>query len=103
MENVIAGSTAYLTVTFRDKDGALAVPSTISYKIDCLTTGTAILASTSVSAASSIDITLTPTNNTIVTATNSREVRRVTVTGTYSGTDAVVSVYDYNLINPSRV
>lgn len=103
MENVSAGSTAYLTATFRDKTGALAVPSTVTYKVDCLTTGTVILASTSATASSSVEFTLTPTINTIQTSTNQKEVRRVTVTGSYGASDAIVAVYDYVVINNARV
>lgn len=104
METVIAGSTSYLQIVFRDKDGNLAVPSAISYRVLCLTTGTEIRSSTSVSAASSVEIVLTAsTDNVIQTSTNAKEVRRVIVTSTYSGSQALVEYYDYTLINSTNV
>lgn len=104
METVIAGSTCYLQVVFKDKDGNLAIPSAITYRVLCLTTGTEIRSSTAVSAASSIEIVLTGgTDNVIQTSTNQKEVRRVLVTSTYSGSQSLVEYYDYTLINPVNV
>ena len=51
----------------------------------------------------SVEFTLTPTINTIQTATNQKEVRRITVTGSYGASDAIVAVYDYVVINNARV
>ena len=42
MERVNEQSTAYLTVSFRDKAGALATPAAISYRVDDEATRTQI-------------------------------------------------------------
>lgn len=93
------GTTAYLTVTFKDKAGANAAPASATYRIDCLTTGAAIKATTPLSAGASVEITLTKTDNRIVTAANVREQRRVTVVGTYGADDQVQHEYDYDVLN----
>lgn len=102
MDIVNEGTTGYLTVSFYDKTGALAAPSTVSYRIDCLSSGTEIVDDTSVSPASSVEIQLTAANNAIVSGLP-RERRRVTVTGTYSGDQAVTHQYDYEVRNLSAV
>lgn len=99
MQRVNEGTTAYLTVSFLDKAGSASAPSAVSYRIDCLTSGAAIKGATSVSAASSVEITLSAVDNALQAQTNPRERRRVTVTGTYGATDAVIDQYDYDVVN----
>lgn len=99
MDRVNEKSTSYLTVSFLDKDGAAATPASVSYRIDCLTTGAAIRGDTSASAASAVTITLTPDDNTLQAQTNASERRRVTVTGTYGASDAVREQFDYEVLN----
>lgn len=102
MDIVNEGTTGYLTVSFYDKAGSLAAPSSITYRIDCLTTQTVVVDDTSVSAASSVEIQLTAANNAILGG-RPRERRRVTVTGSYSGSQAVTHQYDYEVRNLSAV
>ena len=98
MKTVNEASTSYLTVSFYDKDGVLAVPTSITYRIDEPHTDTAILASTAVSAASSVDITITPTQNTHV-VTKWPEKRVVTVTAVYGASDSISEEYEYQIKN----
>lgn len=96
-------TTAYLTVAFFDKTGAAAVPASATYRIDCLTTGTVILDDTALTPAASIEITITPTQNRIITAANAQETRRVTVKATYAGSEQDNREYDYQVKNLAYV
>lgn len=104
MEKVVAGTTTYLTVDFKDKTGAAATPSTVTYKVDNITTNANIRDWTSVSASSSVEITLTADVDNASPGTNyTSDVRRVTVKGVYSGSAQVISFYDYIVENPDYV
>lgn len=103
MDKVVAGTTAYLTVDFKDKDGEPAIPSTVSYKVDNLGTGAVIRASTSATPSSSVEIVLAADVDTASPGPDfTYDVRRVTVTGTYGSTAQVVDYYDFQVINPER-
>lgn len=97
------GSTAYLDVLFKDKDGVVAAPSGVTYRIDCMTTGQQVLADTVISPAGTVEITLTPGNNAIITATNRSEIKRVTVSASYGASDAINKPFDYLVQNLSGV
>lgn len=103
MPSVNEKTTAYLTVRFNDKTGAQQAPASATYRIDCLTTGTAIKAAAALTPAGSVEITLTPTDNRIVAAANVRETRRVTVSAIYGGSDEVHDQFDYDVENRSFV
>jgi len=96
-------TTAYLTVTFLDKNGAAAAPTSVTYRIDCLRSGTVVLADTPLTPAASIEIVITPAQNAIQQAANSNEHKRVTVKATYGAADAVNDQYDYLVRNLSGV
>lgn len=99
MQTVNEGSTAYLTITFKDKTGTPQVPSSITYRIDCMTSGLQVLADTPVTPASSVEITLTPSQNAMLVSGNVRETKRVTVKTLYGISDALNDQYDYQVIN----
>lgn len=104
MERVNEQSTAYVTVSFRDKAGALATPATISYRIDDVETGQEIRDDTAVTpAASSVEITLTPADNTLVNLNRQYEQHVVTVAATYGASDAVRAEYAYEVVNLQQV
>ena len=67
MDKVVAGTTAYLTVNFKDQAGDPAIPSTVSYTVVNLSNGTTITASTSVTPSSSVEIVLSKDTDNIVT------------------------------------
>lgn len=102
-ETVNEGSTAYVTATFRNKAGAVALPTAVTYRIDCITSGQQVRNTTTAEAATSVEITLTPADNVILDPRRNRELRRVTVTGTYGESDAVREQYDYWVRNLSQV
>lgn len=68
------------TAYFRTRStGVAATPTNVKYRIDCLTTGAEIADWTSVSAASSVSISITATHNAIQNDSNQREVKQLTV------------------------
>lgn len=103
MEQVNEKSTCYLTVSFKDKSGAAAVPSTATYRVDDLGSGAQIVGDTSLTVASSIEITLGQSINTMIGAGLASETRRVTVKAVYGAGDTVNAQYDYSVVNLSGV
>lgn len=80
--SVKEGSAFTATAYFRDRaTGAASAPTTIHYRIDNLSTGTALAALTSVGAAASASISITATHNAIQDDTNDYEVIQLTVVG----------------------
>ena len=92
-------STGWLTATFLDKDGVAAVPSTVRYRVDCKTSGTAVRGWASVTPASSVEITLTPSDSAIHDATQEFEEHVVTVEATFGVDDEANAEYTYHVKN----
>ncbi len=93
-------SVAYLTVTFKDRYGALVTPSWASWQVHDPENNTVLLIETAIAPlASSVTLTLTSAINTFIDPTHAEEVRRVTVKA--SGTVSTVAndEFDYNVIN----
>ena len=99
METINEGSTAYLTASFKDKDGTLDAPSAVSYRIDCLTNDQEVRDDTAADAGETVEITLTAADNAIIDSDRQTERRLVTVTATYGEDDALMEEYEYNLKN----
>ena len=79
------GTTATLTMVFKDENGDLVVPDIGSYRIDDVQTGEEILGNTSFDPISSThEVIITETDNRIVSDMKTSEVHRVTVEFTYS-------------------
>ena len=97
------GSTAYLEISFYDKDNNAATPSTVTYRIDDLNSGAEIRADTSVSPASSVEITLTPDDNKILDTTSAYEKRLVTIKTTFGTDDGMNEEYTYLVKNLAGV
>jgi hypothetical protein len=75
------GSAFSLPVYLRLRStSAAATPTTISWRIDCLTTGRQIEDDTTVSPASSFTIAVTGTHNAIRNDSNEQETKQLTVT-----------------------
>ena len=104
MERVNEKSTAYLSVTFRNKAGAAQAPATARFRIDDVATGQPVRSDTDISAPdSTVELTLTVTDNTLKNPIAAAEQRRVTVTAEYGGDDAVRSEYIYEVVNLAGV
>jgi len=104
MQRVNEKSTAYLSVTFRDKAGAAQAPATAQYRIDDVATGQLVRVDTAISSpGSTVELTLTVDDNTMKNPIVAAEQRRVTVTAEYGAGDAVRSEYIYEVVNLAGV
>jgi hypothetical protein len=92
-------STRWLTIAFKDRDGAAAVPGSASYRIDCLSTGTEIRADTALPAGASPEITLTPDDTAIVDDANRTERRLMTVHASFGVDDEINEYYLFDVRN----
>lgn len=99
IEEVNENNSAYLDITFKDENDALAAPNSVIYRIDCVTTGTAIKDPTTVNTpGSSMRITLDKTHTAII-GTNKQELKRVSVTAVYGANDEENDEYDFYVKN----
>lgn len=74
------GSAFTATVEFRTRStAAAATPTNVYYRVDCLTTSTELQALTSVAAASSVSVSITPTMNAIQSDANDYEMKQLTI------------------------
>lgn len=97
-------SAAVLQMNFVDAFGvAAASPQSVTYRIDCMTTGAQVRAEQALMPAASIALTLTAADNAIVDDDNVRELRRVTVRASYASGEAVTAQFDYLVKNYSGV
>lgn len=104
MERVNEKSTAYLTVTFRNKAGAAQAPTSAKYRIDDVTTGQQVRGDTDIASPdSTVEVTLTVDDNTLKNPIAAAEQRRVTVTGTYGDGDEVRAEHIYEVLNLAGV
>lgn len=103
LQTINEETSAYLAVEFYDKNGVLATPASVEYRVDCVTTGTAVRAATPVTAASSVEIPLDIDDTRIITQTNPYEERCVTVVATYGVKDAVSTEYRFRVKNLNYV
>lgn len=76
-----------VTLSFLDVTGALAAPTTATYQIDCLTTGTNVRTLTTLTAASQITFILSTSDNAIINPINQSEIKKITVNATYGAGD----------------
>lgn len=92
-------SSGTLTIEFLDEAGLPAAPSSISYRIDCVTSGTEIRDDTAIAPASVVDLGLTPEDTRIVTQSNRIERRRVTLVAMFGPGDQLTQDYEYSVRN----
>ena len=102
-DSVNENSTSYVTAVPKDADGVAALPASMVYQIDCVTTGTAIKAETALTPGTSVEIEIDAADNAIISQTNAVERRQVTVTAGYGINDQVIEVYEYRVINLNAV
>lgn len=102
-ETVNEESSAYLTITFKDKSGNPVSPTSAVYRIDDVDSGTEIRADTALASSSSVEITLTPIDNQILNNTLDYETKRVTVKAVYGASDGVNDQYEYVVKNLSKI
>ena len=104
MEKVNEKSTAYLTVTFYDRDDQPAQPASATYEIHDLDTGTEIRTLEGLSPTDGVvDITLNKTDNSLVDDENAKEVRVVSIHAVYGADDELHDEYTYEVIGLDQV
>jgi hypothetical protein len=96
-------STSYLTVQFTDKTGVPASPITLTYRIDCISSGTAVVPETALTPGTSVEITITAAQNVIVDTTNAKELKRVTLVAGFTNDEQHCEDYDYYVRNLSQI
>lgn len=99
MDAVNERTTRYLTAAFRSKTGTPAAPASVTYRVDCLTTGQNVRPWSAVTPGASVEIVLDADDNALRVASNERELRRVTVVASYGAgaSDQVVAENDYEV------
>jgi hypothetical protein len=103
MPQVNEKSTAYLTIGFLDKAGALQTPASIVYRIDDELTRTQIRGDTTLTPTATVEITLTPADNAVRSASLAVERHIVTVIGAYGADDQVTAQFVYEVLNLQAV
>lgn len=102
--SVQEGSAFTATARFRDRATAAAsTPTNIKYRVDCLTTGVALQALTTVSAASSASISVTATHNAIQDQSNRYETKQLTVVGDEGLSTQVRETATWHVRNIDRI
>jgi hypothetical protein len=87
------------TIVVRDSIGDLVLPSTMRWRLDCVTTGQSVLGWQSGAAAASQVIEVPAGANVIINDANAFETKRLTVQFNW-GTDAQISQYvEWDVLN----
>jgi hypothetical protein len=104
MDQVNEQSSAFLTTTLLDKDEAPAQPTSASYTIHDVTTGTEIRGTTSLTVVLGVvEIALGKADNTMNDPTRKSERRRVTVNAIYGSDDHLNDFFVYEVKNLAEV
>lgn len=96
-------SSAFLTVSFYDKNDELTTPSSIQYRLDCLTNDQQIRDWTAFSPASVIEIGLNANDNSIIDQGNFEEIRLVTIEAYFGVSDKLTTTYQYLVKNLRKI
>ena len=99
MKTVNEKSTAWLAFTNLDRTRTGALPTSMTYRIDCVTTGAEIRADTAITPAISGEVVLTPADTTLESQDNPVELRRVTITSVFGVDDQHHEVLHYEVRN----
>ena len=99
MRNVNEEGTLYVTAKFYDTNDLLFTPASADYRIDCLTSGSAIREWTSLTPATSVTIAVTGDDNRIVDSRHSRETRQLVVRYTDGSGNGQLSQAQYRVDN----
>ena len=101
MIKINARTSGSLSVTFRDKMGVPSAPTTVTYRVDCLTNRRNIRPITTLnSPAAEMTIPITSDDTAIANRSNPVEHRRVTIVASYTdASDQVTSQQDFEVTN----
>ncbi len=92
-----------LTTYHRDASDAAATPSTLHYRIDCLSTGTTVLDWTSETPSTSNTLSIKSSENRIIDDSNRRELKQVTVALDKGTIDETRDTVSYHVVNIKKV
>ena len=87
------------TAYYRDANDAADTPTTIDYRIDDLTTNTVITNWTSATPGVSVNITVTPTENRMISNRNKWERRQVTVSADKGLSTETRDIVQFKVLN----
>ena len=93
------GTAVYLEFKLKDKAGALAVPTNLSYSVTCLTTGNVVRSSTPITAVSEGEIMLDSDDTAIQNDANAMETKVVTLQALYGAKDQLNKEYQFQVRN----
>jgi len=94
------GSRCFVTAKFSDLNDVPQIPTSVQYRVDCETTGQALLDWTFVTPDVKVQIQIDATLNTIVNRSNAIERKVVTIQANADPPeDAFVEVQKYDLVN----
>lgn len=92
-------TTSYATAAFFDKNSDAALPTTLVYRIDCITTDTEIRADTTITPGETVEVTIADEENRIINQNNITELRVVTFTAGYGAGEQATEAYRYDVRN----
>lgn len=93
-------STSAVTFTLADKDGVPASPSTVTYRMDCLTTGTPLVEETVlVGPGPQVKLDMSSQDNRIIDQNNVQEYKRLTIRADYADGARLTSEFDWVVNN----
>lgn len=96
-------SSAFLTVEFYDKNDELTTPSSVQYRLDCLTNNQEVRTWTAFNPASVIEIGLDTNDNSIIDQGNFTELRLVTIEAYYGVSDKLTTTFQYLVKNLRKI
>ena len=100
-DELVAGSTGTLTVALHDPAGEPIAPDSLSYRIDCLSTGEAVRGDTPIGVpAASNAIAIEASDTALRDPANVEEMRKVTVTANFAGGEILLSAYLFKVSPP---
>jgi hypothetical protein len=99
LRKYLEGTSASRTVTFLDEDGASALPTTLRYRIDCLTSKREVRDWTTLTPAVSVVIPITPDDNEIQDSRNPTERKQMVVQSNHGTDEQVVGEYEWLVTN----
>lgn len=89
-----------VTATFRDRaTAAVVTPTNVKYRIDDVLSGVAVLDWTTATAASTVTLTITPTQNALQDQCNISELRQLSVAADYGLTTQFIEAVTFSVEN----
>ncbi len=97
-------SVCYITVSFYDKTGALATPTSATWEVHDKSSGQVMQAATNMTPiASQYEIEILSSVNTLVDPAHGKEIRVLTIKATYGVGKSVLDEFEYEVIGLSFV